>query len=63
MQLIDVFFSQGHRHTRKKKIRVLPTGVEIISSDALRLSYRRLVRAIRPLKEAHVTNIPRADKN
>ena len=42
------FFSQWHRHTRKKKFRVLPTGVEpttfpITSSDALPLSYRRLV--------------------
>ena len=37
-------------HTRKKKFRVLPTGVEpknlpITSSDALALSYRRLVGA------------------
>ena len=27
-KVIDLFFSQGHRHTRRKKIRVLPTGVE-----------------------------------
>ena len=46
----DVIISKWHRHTRKK-IRVLLSGVEpktfrfMISSDALPLSYRRLVGA------------------
>ena len=48
----DVFsFSERHRHTRKKKFRVLPKGVEppttfpITSSDSLPLSYKRLMGA------------------
>ena len=39
-------FSEWHRHTRKKEIRVLLSGVErpsnYTSSDALSLSYRKL---------------------
>ena len=42
------FFSQCQRHIRKKKmkIRVLPTGVEITSSDATIELFRRLVEYI-----------------
>ena len=46
----DVLFSERHSQTRKKKILVLLSGVEpkafpLLSSDALPLSYRRLVGA------------------
>ena len=58
-EMIDAFFlSEWQRHTRKKKIWVLLLGskaysLPITSSDALPLSYRRLVTSIN-FEEVHL---------